>query len=110
MFTVAVTDQDWFEQLRIAGTRTVNFWSPTPWNPNLTRLEVGSPFCFMVKGHRKIGGYGHFHNYENLRASEAWAKWGTANGVQSSADLVHFYFSGGSRSFIPQFRVSVSPL
>jgi len=85
---VAVTDRDWFDQLRGADISTVNFWSPTPWNPNLANLEIGSPFCFMVKGHRKIGGYGFFQSYENLRVSEAWAKWGQANGVQSSNELV----------------------
>lgn len=88
MFTVAVTDQDWFNQLRGSDTRTVNYWSPTPWNPSLARLEVGSPFCFMVKGPRKIGGYGLFHHYENLRASEAWSRWGAANGNESLAVLV----------------------
>jgi len=88
MFTVAVTDPSWFERLRAGAVGTVNFWSPTPWNPNLARLEVGSPFCFMVKGRRRIGGYGLFDHYENLRAIEAWERWGTANGVSSLEELV----------------------
>jgi hypothetical protein len=104
MFTVAVTDRDWFEQLRDSSMATVNYWSPTPWNPDLKRLEVGSPFCFMVKGHRKIGGYGLFQHYENLHASEAWANWGNSNGVGSLADLVdrtQTYAKLNSKPFAP---------
>jgi putative restriction endonuclease len=65
---IAPTDLDWFETLReVQYPSTVNFWTPTPWNPR--RLGEGDKFYFLLKApYRKVGGYGHFFYYENMPA------------------------------------------
>ena len=76
MFAVAPTDINWFSQLRQEGIhgQLANFWTPTPWN--ITKLSLGNKLCFMLKSPiRKIGGYGHFYSYQNMKASIAWEKW-----------------------------------
>ena len=37
---------------------------------------------------RKIGGYGHFYSYQNMKASIAWEKFGRDNGVENLSQLV----------------------
>ena len=37
---------------------------------------------------RKIGGYGKFVRSDAMNAVDAWAKYGTGNGVDSQAELV----------------------
>jgi hypothetical protein len=88
MFAIALTDPDWFQSLRdLPPKREVNFWTPTPWN--LRRLRRGERFYFMLEApYRLIGGVGHFARYENMRASAAWRRYGTRNGVSSLAALV----------------------
>jgi putative restriction endonuclease len=88
MIAVAPTDHDWFRLLRNEGPhRTVNFWTPTPWN--IRGLEEGDRFYFMRKAPiREIGGYGHFAGYKNMRAEEAWRRFGTGNGVHSLDELI----------------------
>ena len=89
MFAVAPTDLDWFSQLRREGIKgdVINFWTPTPWNIN--RLEVNSKLYFMLKSPvRKIGGYGKFVEYKNMKASEAWKIYGRDNGVENLSQLV----------------------
>ena len=87
-FAIAPTDLDWFETLRRESLgRIVNFWTPTPWN--IAGLNEGDRLYFMLKSPiRKIGGYGFFLEYHNMSASEAWRKWGLANGVYDFSELV----------------------
>lgn len=87
MFAISPTDLNWFQQLRTDGLQgnVINFWTPTPWN--ISRLKSGDNLYFMLKSPiRKIGGYGKFVEYKNMKASEAWKAYGRDNGVE---DLTH---------------------
>src|SRR5438876_349755 len=88
MIEIAPTDLDWFNQLRnrpLDGA--INCWSPTPCN--VRQLKVGDLFYFLLtRGVRKIGGFGHFCSYENMRASQAWKQFGPNNGVANLQELV----------------------
>ena len=89
MFAVAPTDLNWFQQLRTEGVNgtVINFWTPTPWNIN--QLKKGSKLYFMLKSPiRKIGGHGKFVEYKNMKASEAWKKYGRDNGVENLSQLI----------------------
>ena len=89
MFAIAPTDLDWFQQLRTDGVKgdVINFWTPTPWN--ISRLQVNDKLYFMLKSPiRKIGGFGKFVEYKNMRASEAWRKYGRDNGVENLSQLI----------------------
>ena len=89
MFAVAPTDLDWFQQLRTDGVNgdVINFWTPTPWN--ISRLKKGNRLYFMLKSPiRKIGGFGKFVQYKNMKASEAWKKYGRDNGVENLGQLI----------------------
>ena len=89
MFAVAPTDLDWFQQLRTEGVKgeVINFWTPTPWN--ISQLQADDKLYFMLKSPiRKIGGFGKFVDYKNMRASEAWRKYGRDNGVENLSQLI----------------------
>ena len=60
MFAIAPTDLDWFERIRTGPIgKTVNFWTPTPWE--VKGFREGDRLYFMLKSPvRKIGGYGSF--------------------------------------------------
>lgn len=87
MFTLAVTDLSWHRQLLEEPVDDfINFWTPTLWKP---RLELGSRFLFLLKAPiRKVGGFGTFREYSEMRASEAWGRFGPGNGARSLDDLV----------------------
>mgnify|MGYP000628006017 FL=1 len=78
----------------------VNFWTPTPWS---LRLDVGSRFGFLLKAPiRKIGGFGHLVEYEELSVRDAWDRWGPANGVPTLEDLEkRIREFAGRRSLVP---------
>ena len=63
MFAIAPTDLDWFERIRTGPIgKTVNFWTPTPWE--VKGFREGDRLYFMLKSPvRKIGGYGSFVRY-----------------------------------------------
>ena len=89
MFAVAPTDINWFKQLRTEGLHgdVINFWTPTPWN--ISRMKDGDNLYFMLKSPiRKIGGYGKFVEYKNMKASEAWKTYGRDNGVENLTHLI----------------------
>ena len=89
MFAVAPTDINWFQQLRTEGVHgdVINFWTPTPWN--ISRLNKDDRLYFMLKSPiRKIGGFGKFVEYKNMRAQEAWKKYGRDNGVENLGQLI----------------------
>lgn len=84
MIALAPTDIEWFNFLRQnASLTTVNFWTPTDWN--VKRLSEGDYWYFVLKGRepRKLGGGGRFSHYEIVKVSEAWERYGIANGVES---------------------------
>ena len=89
MFAIAPTDLNWFQQLRTEGVHgnVINFWTPTPWN--ISRLKKGDKLYFMLKSPiRKIGGFGKFVEYKNMKAHEAWKKYGRDNGVENLGQLI----------------------
>lgn len=87
MIAIGLTDLDWFTMLKSGLLRSVvNFWTPTPWN--FSSLREGEHFYFLLKAPvRKIGGFGEFDHYEEITVSEAWDRFGTANGVSSLTAL-----------------------
>lgn len=93
---VGVTDNRWASFLRDQTEVTeANFWQPSP--HGFKALAPGEPFLFKTKDPKKfrgvdIPGYslvggGFFDEYVELRVSEAWAIWGTANGVATESEL-----------------------
>ena len=94
---VGVTDNRWAAFLRDNSDITeANFWQPSP--HGFKALMPGGPFLFKTKdpkqfravdipGYHLVGG-GFFDEYVELRVSEAWSIWGTANGVASEAELL----------------------
>ena len=106
-FAVAPTDLDWFQQLRTEGVKgeVINFWTPTPWNIN--QLPVNAKLYFMLKSPiRKIGGYGKFVEYKNMKASEAWKEYGRDNGVENLSQLVSRTDLYKSRHSVKKLRLS----
>lgn len=108
MIALSPTDLDWFTQLRDDPSYAqINFWTPTPWN--IRQLKPGDRFYFLLKAPiRKIGGYGEFAVYENLTASQAWERFGTANGVRSLMELVT-RTTGYARRHSNQFELHEDP-
>lgn len=94
---VGVTDNRWAAFLRDRGDLTeANLWQPSP--HGFKALSPGEPFLFKTKDPKKfrnvdIPGYalvggGFFDEYVELRVSEAWTIWGTANGVSDETELL----------------------
>jgi putative restriction endonuclease len=89
VIAIAPTDGGWFEFLRRRpDLQVVNFWTPTPWN--VRGLSEGERFYFLRKGQepRYIGGWGSFSDYQNLRAREAWRRYGQANGCETYEEML----------------------
>jgi len=94
---VGVTDNRWAAFLRDrADVTEANFWQPSP--HGFKALSPGEPFLFKTKdpkrfrnvdipGYALVGG-GFFDEYVELRVSEAWTIWGTANGVSDETELL----------------------
>src|SRR4051812_24595587 len=86
MFALGITDLRWHAHLmEEPPIGLANFWTPTPWG---VRVPPGSRWFFMLKRPvRRIGGFGILRRYEEWPVSEAWARYGPANGADSEADL-----------------------
>jgi putative restriction endonuclease len=94
---VGVTDNRWAAFLRDRSDLTdANFWQPSP--HGFKALSTGEPFLLKTKdpkkfrgvdipGYHLVGG-GFFDEYVELRVSEAWTVWGTANGVSNEEELL----------------------
>ena len=94
---VGVTDNRWAAFLRDhAAITEANFWQPSP--HGFKALSPGEPFLFKTKdpkkfrgvdipGYHLVGG-GFYDEYVELRVSEAWTIWGTANGVSDEEELL----------------------
>ncbi len=96
VFALAVTDNRWHAQmLADPPVGLVNFWTPTPWG---VQLEPGVRWGFMLKSPvRRIGGFGTFVGYKEATVTEAWERWGLANGVQSLAEFQERIMSFAAR-------------
>lgn len=88
MIAVALTDLNWFLRLRDGQPwREVNFWTPTPWG--LRSLSPRDRFYFLLKAPiRKVSGYGDFSSYEEMSITDAWNRFGPANGTGDLASLI----------------------
>lgn len=84
---VAVTDDEWFELLRMrADLREVNFWAPSA--ANFRALQSGELFLFKLHAPRNvIVGGGVFAYANTLPCSLAWEAFGKANGALSAQDM-----------------------
>jgi putative restriction endonuclease len=80
---VGVTDGDWYRFLAARQLEEVNFWRPGG-GRRFGALEIGEPFLFKAHSpHNRVVGGGFYSSFAALRASEAWAMFGEANGVHS---------------------------
>ncbi len=84
---VAVTDGDWFKQLRRQpDLNEVNFWSPSP--KAFRALRPGELFLFKLHAPiNMIVGGGVFASSTIMPLSLAWEAFGTSNGVTSLPEM-----------------------
>jgi putative restriction endonuclease len=84
---VAVTDGDWFDQLRqIPDLAEVNFWSPS--DSSFRALQPGEFFLFKLHSPNNfIVGGGIFAHANSMPCSLAWEAFGEANGARSLAEM-----------------------
>src|SRR5437868_8548300 len=84
---VAVTDGDWFNQLRQdLSLSEVNFWSPS--NSNFRALQPGELFLFKLHAPDNfIVGGGVFAHANELPCSMAWEAFAEANGAGHLAEM-----------------------
>src|SRR6187200_2946310 len=84
---VAVTDDDWFEMLRMRrDLAEVNFWAPSA--ANFRALQAGELFLFKLHAPRNaIVGGGIFAYANTLPCSLAWEAFREANGARSAHEM-----------------------
>lgn len=84
---VAVTDGDWFDQLRRQpNLAEVNFWSPS--DSTFRALQPGELFLFKLHAPNNfIVGGGVFAHANSMPCSLAWEAFGAANGAHSLAEM-----------------------
>jgi putative restriction endonuclease len=84
---VAVTDRDWFDQLRLKPTLPeVNFWAPSP--SSFRALQPGELFLFKLHAPwNYIVGGGVFLHATVMPCSLAWEAFGETNGTVSLLEL-----------------------
>jgi putative restriction endonuclease len=84
---VAVTDGDWFEQLRQQPKLTeVNFWAPSA--ASFKALQPGELFLFKLHSPRNfIVGGGVFAHATAMPCSLAWEAFGEANGAHTAQEM-----------------------
>jgi putative restriction endonuclease len=84
---VAVTDKDWFDQLRARPDLTeVNFWAPGA--APFRALQPGELFLFKLHApHDFIVGGGVFAYASTIPCSLAWESFGEANGAASLPEM-----------------------
>lgn len=84
---VAVTDRDWFEDLRRQPELDeVNFWSPSP--GSFQALQAGELFLFKLHAPlNKIVGGGIFAFANDMPLALAWEAFGRRNGAESLAEM-----------------------
>lgn len=84
---VAVTDDDWFAQLRQQpNLAEVNFWSPS--DSAFRALQSGELFLFKLHAPNNfIVGGGVFAHANSMPCSLAWEAFGEANGARSLGEM-----------------------
>lgn len=85
---VGVTDDGWFEYLRVRKPDEVNFWQPSG-GREFRSLEPGEPFLFKLHSPKNfVVGGGFFVRYSALPCSLAWEAFGEKNGVGDQAEFL----------------------
>jgi len=84
---VAVTDGDWFNQLRqMPNLAEVNFWSPS--DSSFKALQPGELFLFKLHApNNYIVGGGVFAHANTMPCSLAWEAFGESNGAHSLSEM-----------------------
>lgn len=84
---VAVTDGDWFDQLRqLPNLLEVNFWSPS--DSSFRALQPGELFLFKLHAPNNfVVGGGIFAHANSMPCSLAWEAFKEANGARSLAEM-----------------------
>jgi putative restriction endonuclease len=84
---VAVTDSEWFEQLRHQSSlNEINFWAPSA--ASFRALQPGELFLFKLHAPRNVIVGGAVFAYANsLPCSLAWSAFGEANGARSAQEM-----------------------
>ena len=84
---IAVTDGDWFDQLRqMRDLKEANFWSPS--DSTFRALQPGELFLFKLHSPNNfIVGGGVFAHANSMPCSLAWEAFGESNGATSLAQM-----------------------
>src|ERR1700720_4331120 len=84
---IAVTDGDWFDQLRqMPNLAEANFWSPS--DKSFRALQPGELFLFKLHSPNNfIVGGGVFAHANSMPCSLAWEAFGESNGAKSLAQM-----------------------
>lgn len=86
-FYLGVTDNNWYNHLRIINPEDINFWQPGG-KITFKVLNPGSPFLFKLKSPLNvIGGIGFFSSHTFLPISVAWDTFGERNGCKNFQDF-----------------------
>ena len=85
---IGVTDEGWYEFLRLLNPDEVNFWQPGG-GRQFRALQPGEPFLFKLHSPKNyIVGGGFFVRFSPLPCSLAWEAFGEKNGVRSYAEFL----------------------
>lgn len=85
---VGVTDEGWFNYLRVRNPDEVNFWQPRG-GREFRALQPGELFLFKLHSPKNyIVGGGFFVRYSPLPCSLAWEAFGEKNGVGVYAEFL----------------------
>lgn len=102
MFTIAVTDRDWYEyQKRNGFINRINFWTPKVWKVAIT---PGTNVVFKLKKTNnmfgdEIGGYGRFVEYKTQSLDQSWKEFGRRNGCDTKEEYVAKLTKGKGNAF-----------
>lgn len=85
---VGVTDSDWYRFLAARPDMTeVNFWQPSG-GREFRVLVPNEPFFFKTHHpHNRVVGGGFFEGWARMPVSEAWERFGEANGAESKEQM-----------------------
>lgn len=84
---IAITDQDWFEHLKVLRPDEVNFWQPSG-RTGFHALQPGQPLLFKLHAPNDfIVGGGFFAHFSQLPVTMAWAAFGDKNGAATLAEM-----------------------
>lgn len=115
VFYVGITDSNWYSLLRDDYNKgllakQVNFW--TPGTREFKVIERGDLFLFKLHNKKSTGengeivGGGFFSYYERMTISDAWVKFGRANG-RESLDSMQKSLEGMQEKIRTQSRVEI---